>query len=101
MFSGLRGGSSSRGQCGWSWTPRRHFKGPGVLRAQEGSLLTREGPCLPGGHGDLEGPQERWSAGRGTHQGEMGGGADSARPQGTQLRRVAGTGGLSIWEGGR
>lgn len=52
MFSGLRGGSSSRGQCGWSWTPRRHFKGPGVLRAQEGSLLTREGPCLPGGHGD-------------------------------------------------
>lgn len=24
----------------------------GALRAQEGSLLTREGPCLPGGHGD-------------------------------------------------
>ena len=51
-------------------------QGPGGLRAQEGSLLTREWtlPTSLGAMGTLEGPQERWSGGGGgggTDQGAM------------------------------
>lgn len=56
VFSGLRGGGSSRGQCGWSWTPRRHLEGLGARRAQgTGGIpadLRVDPAYQPRGHGN-------------------------------------------------
>lgn len=39
VFSGLRGGSSSRGQCGWSWTTQETLQGSGERQEH------RKDPC--------------------------------------------------------
>lgn len=56
VFSGLRSGGSRRGQCGCSWTPRRHLKGLGAGRAQgTGGIpadLRVDPAYKPGGHGN-------------------------------------------------